>query len=51
MADRRDVPRESIEQQSERAFGELARLLAIASERRAKMAASVPAKRGGREAA
>lgn len=42
-------PREPIEAQTERAFGELARLLAIASERRAKMAAAKP-KRGGQAA-
>jgi hypothetical protein len=48
-----NVPRgtsETLEQASARAQAELARLLAIVSERRAKMATVEPKRRGGRAA-
>lgn len=40
------VPRETLEQETQRTFAELARLLAIASERRAKMDLADSRKRG-----
>lgn len=48
---KRPVPRETLEQQTTRTFAELARLLAIASERRATMEPVQDGKRDGGRAA